>query len=116
MHLPRPDASRLVPRVLRPAAENVLCESAEVTSEVDGWALGPLTLVLVSGEPTADVAAHWERAAGAQRILGLANGYWGYVDTSARVAQGMGEARRQYFGPDLEETLAAAAVKATSPF
>jgi hypothetical protein len=103
--LPRPDASRLVPSYSRAAGDNFLCASSSRTTEVGALVLGPLELVLVPGEPTVGAGAVLARRTGATGVLGLADGYVGYVETPAKVEEGAGEARRQYFGPALLDRL-----------
>jgi neutral ceramidase len=107
--LPRPDASRLVPSYSRAAGDNFLCASSSRTAEVGALALGPLELLLVPGEPTVGVGASLVRRTGATGVLGLADGYVGYVETPEKVQEGAGESRRQYFGPGLLERLGAGA-------
>ncbi|QSQ20143.1 neutral/alkaline non-lysosomal ceramidase N-terminal domain-containing protein [Pyxidicoccus parkwayensis] len=107
--MPRPDASRLVPSLTRAAGDNLLCESAQRVAEVGALALGPLELVTVPGEPTVDAGAVLVGRTGATGVLGLANGYVGYVEAPELVNDGRGESRRQYFGPALLERLASAA-------
>jgi neutral ceramidase len=107
--LPRPDASRLVPSYSRAAGDNVLCASSSRTAEVGALALGPLELLLFPGEPTVGAGTALVRRTGATGVLGLADGYVGYVDTPEQVVAGEGEARRQYFGPALLGRLGAGA-------
>jgi hypothetical protein len=107
--LPRPDASRLVPSYSRAAGDNFLCASASRTAEVGALALGPLELLLVPGEPTVGVGAVLVPRTGATRVLGLADGYVGYVETPEKVKANEGEGRRQYFGPTLLERLGSGA-------
>ncbi|MBE4747446.1 hypothetical protein G4177_04535 [Corallococcus sp. ZKHCc1 1396] len=107
--LPRPDSSRLVPAFTRAAGDNFLCASSPRETEVDALALGPLELLSIPGEPTAGAGRALEALTGATHVLGLANGYVGYLDTSEVVLTGQGESRRQYFGPALMERLGAAA-------
>ena len=107
--LPRPDASRLVPSYSRAAGDNFLCASSSRTAEVGALALGPLELLLLPGEPTVASGTVLVRRTGATGVLGLADGYVGYVDTPEQVKAGEGEARRQYFGPALLERLGAGA-------
>ncbi|WP_375770862.1 hypothetical protein NR798_08175 [Archangium gephyra] len=110
--LPRPDASRLVPSYSRAAGDNFLCASSSRTAEVGALTLGPLELVMVPGEPTVGAGALLVRRTGATGVLGLADGYVGYVETPERVEAGEGESRRQYFGPALLERLATGADEA----
>ncbi|MFY0564348.1 hypothetical protein ACN28E_10905 [Archangium lansingense] len=110
--LPRPDASRLVPSYSRAAGDNFLCASTSRTAEVGALTLGPLELLLLPGEPTVGAGAVLVQRTGATGVLGLADGYLGYVETPERVEAREGEARRQYFGPTLLERLATGADEA----
>jgi hypothetical protein len=107
--LPRPDTSRLVPSYSRAAGDNFLCASSSRTAEVGALALGPLELLLFPSEPTVGAGLALVRRTGATGVLGLADGYVGYVDTPEQVRAGEGEARRQYFSPALLERLGAGA-------
>ncbi|WP_002635155.1 neutral/alkaline non-lysosomal ceramidase N-terminal domain-containing protein [Myxococcus hansupus] len=107
--MPRPDASRLVPSLTRAAGDNLLCDSSPRLAEVAALVLGPLKLVAVPGEPSVAAGAELLRRTGATGVLGLADGYVGYVETAANVEGGLGESRRQYFGPALLERLSVAA-------
>ena len=60
-------------------------------------------------EPTVDAGARLREATGAGTVLGLSDGYVGYVETPEAVAEQRGEARRQYFGPALLARLTQAA-------
>lgn len=114
--LPRPDASRFTPLLLRSAGDNFLCGSAARQAELSMLEVGPLRLLAVPGEPTYPAAQELEAAAKATRIVSVANGYVGYIDTAPHVRAGIGESRRQYFDPTLEETLRkAASAAAPSP-
>jgi hypothetical protein len=75
-------------------------------AEVGALALGPLELLAVPGEPTVDAGAELVRRTGATGVLGLADGYVGYVESPELVKDRRGEAMRQYFGPVLLERLA----------
>jgi neutral ceramidase len=110
--LPRPDASRLVPGYARAAGDNFLCASAAHTAEVGALVLGPLRWLLVPGEPTAQVGSALAQRTGASGVLGLVDGYLGYVETLERVEAREGEARRQYFGSGLMARLATGAERA----
>ncbi|MCP3144253.1 neutral/alkaline non-lysosomal ceramidase N-terminal domain-containing protein [Pyxidicoccus xibeiensis] len=107
--MPRPDASRLVPSLTRAAGDNLLCGSAQRVAEVGALALGPLEWVAVPGEPTVGAGAELLRRTGATGVLGLADGYVGYVETAELVKDRRGESMRQYFGPALLERLVVAA-------
>lgn len=107
--MPRPDASRLVPALTRAAGDNLLCESAPRLAEVGALVLGPLKLVAVPGEPSVAAGMELLRRTGATGVLSLADGYVGYVETAANVQGGLGESKRQYFGPALLERLGVAA-------
>ncbi|MDC0713440.1 hypothetical protein POL68_33560 [Stigmatella sp. ncwal1] len=107
--LPRPDASRLVPRLTRAAGDNFLCHSASHVAEVSALMLGPLQLLTVPGEPTVGAGQVLRQRTGASRVLGLSADYLGYVEIPSLVAQRGGEAVRQYYGPTLLDRLAAAA-------
>jgi len=107
--MPRPDASRLVPSLTRAAGDNLLCSSAPRVAEVGALALGPLELLAVPGEPTVDAGAQLVLRTGATGVLGLTDGYVGYVESPDLVKEAQGESRRQYFGPGLLERLAVGA-------
>ena len=107
--MPRPDSSRLVPGFTRAAGDNFLCASAPREAEVDALAVGPLELLALPAEPTMAAGRALADLTGATHVLGLANGYVGYLDTPELVLGGQGESRRQYFGPALLERLGAAA-------
>jgi neutral ceramidase len=107
--LPRPDASRLVPAFTRAAGDNFLCGSSPRDAEVDALALGPLELLALPGEPTTGAGRTLAELSGATHVLGLANGYVGYLETPDLVREKQGESRRQYFGPVLLERLGAGA-------
>lgn len=99
--LPRPVAPLQVPRVFAPLVENVLCEAADQSAELWLLRLGPASFVFVPFEPTHPAGLLLEAAARASRVVGLANGYQGYVEPEAVARAGQGEATRQYFPPDL---------------
>jgi hypothetical protein len=104
--LPHPDASRLVPFGLKRLTEDVLCQSAPSRPAVEVLELGGLTLVGVPGEATFEAARALEQAVGpTARVVSLADGYVGYLETDAHVRAGSGEAKRQYFGPELLDRL-----------
>lgn len=107
--LPRPDASRLAPAPFRAVVENVLCDDAEHSASVSAVRLGEVTLLFVPVEPTAVAGRVLEEQAGATRVVSLANGYAGYVDTDEAVRAQSGEAKRQYFSAEFLRLIADAA-------
>lgn len=99
--VPHPDGSRLAPGPFARLAENALCASSEMESEVTLLRLGCVTLLAVPVEPTAESARLLEQLTGATRVLALSNGYLGYLEPADVIDRGSGEARRQWFGPEL---------------
>lgn len=110
--LPHPDGARLLPGPLTRAAENALCFRQEHDARVAVLRLGPLSLLLTTVEPSAAAGLELERRAGVERVLGLANGYHGYLETPEAVRSRAGEARLQYFPADFALRLAEAAALA----
>jgi hypothetical protein len=110
--LPRPDASRLVPGLLQPATENALCLNAETKLTLTALRVGPLTLLATPVEPSFAAGQVLEAASGASRVLGLTQGYEGYLEPVAVAAQGGGEAKRQYFPSNFITLLAEGAAMA----
>ena len=107
------------PRLLRRAASNLTRDVLPGRATVAALRVGPLLLVAVPGEPVAVVGARWREVAGpGAEIVGLADGYLGYIETPAHVAARAGEATRGYYGeelaPRLERAVAAAAAAARS--
>ena len=115
--LPHPDAARLVPGFSRVPATNFVCLSAAREAEVSVLRLGSLAWVAAPVEASDESGARLEKAAQAQRLVSLANGYLGYLETSARVAEAGGESKRQYYASGMLEAIeegarvAAAAVR-----
>lgn len=101
----RPDASRLVPALFRAPGDNFLCVQAPHEAEVTLLQLGQARLAFVPAEPTFAAAQELEKAAGASRVVSLADGYLGYLETPEHVRNRIGESRRQYFGPALLDAL-----------
>lgn len=106
--LPRPDASRLVPGVVRRAGANFLCTSAPRTVDVSAISLGGIRWVAIPGEVTTSASAAFEPGP-ATRVVSLVNDYIGYVEAREVVEAGRGEAKRQYFSPELTPKLSEAA-------
>jgi hypothetical protein len=102
-----------VPTWARRAARTLAWDRFPATTTVQALRLGPVLLVAVPAEPTAEIAERWRTAAGSgAEIVSLAGGYVGYVDTPARTRSGDGEAARTYFGPELADRLEKAIVEA----
>lgn len=108
--LPHPDGSRLAPWPFRAAAENALCAAEEMEAEVSMLRLGCVSLLLTPVEPTLAAAQQLETLTGASHVLGLANGYVGYLEPPEVVRERLGEAKRQWFGPELFEWISPAAL------
>ncbi|MBE2250569.1 MAG: hypothetical protein IAE78_13620 [Myxococcus sp.] len=108
--LPHPDGARLAPWPFRAIAENALCAAAEMDVEVSMVRLGCVSLLALPVEPSFATAKQLEQRTGATRVLALSNGYVGYLEPAEVVRDGLGEARRQWFGPELFDTLASASL------
>jgi neutral ceramidase len=102
--LPAPDASRWGWKVFETPLENVLCRAVPASVTLETLVLGDFKVLAVPGEPTA-TAGEALSAASAARVVGLTNGYLGYIEDSQQVERGQGEARRQYFTPELLPSL-----------
>lgn len=105
--LPQSDVGA-APWPLRAAARNLGARTFPATARVEALRLGPVLLVAVPAEPVAAVGAAWRAAlpAGAA-VVSLANGYLGYVEEAARMAEGRGETHLTYYGPTLAAVLGA---------
>lgn len=99
--LPRPQADRVVPSFLKAAAENALCDDAEDLAVLHGLRLGEARLVFVPLEPSFAAGLVLEEQANATRVVSLADGYAGYVETVEAARASQGESKRQYFPPEL---------------
>jgi hypothetical protein len=114
--LPGPDASRLVPPLIRTGVENVLLWPwAPRRAELGLLRIGDTQLLAVPVETTAASGEVLERAAGGARVVALANGYLGYAEPAERVERGTGESRRQLFTAALLDALRAGAVALRGP-
>ena len=71
------------------------------TQRILASALDGLTLLGVPGEPVGQLGL----AARPAFLVGLADGYVGYVETAARWEAGAGEASRTDYGPGLAHAL-----------
>lgn len=102
--LPPWQASPAVPWPFRRAVANVfalMLERKAPSGAQTRLAIGPLTLLGVPGEPVGELALR----ARPVKLVGLADGYLGYVETPERWAAGAGESGKTYFGPDLARAL-----------
>jgi hypothetical protein len=99
--LPQPQASPKVPRLLRRAFANVLALGMDRFAVQTRLRLGSLSLVGVPGEPVGELGL----AARPAVLVGLADGYLGYVETPERWQAGLGESSKSYFGPSLARAL-----------
>ena len=99
--LPPPRASPAVPWVLRRAVSNAVTLVREPTVIETRLRLGPLTLVGIPGEPVGELG----RRISPDVLVGLADGYAGYVETPEHWLAGEGEAARTWFGPGLAQAL-----------
>jgi neutral ceramidase len=97
--LPAAHASVRVPWVLRQGASNLLALFADPYAVVSRIGLAGLDLQGVPGEPVGALARD-----GVQ-LVGLADGYLGYVEEPKRAAAGEGESGRTYYGPGLARAL-----------
>jgi hypothetical protein len=99
--LPPPQASPAVPWLLRRAFANAVAIVREPSVIETRLRVGPLTLVGVPGEPVGDIG----RRMHPDVVVGLADGYAGYIETPVHWNAGEGEAVRTWFGPGLAEVL-----------
>ena len=112
LSLPLADASGSMPFYLAPMASNVLQAMGHPGStEVSFTRLGSLTIAAVPAEPVSALGIEWRGVLGAS-VVGLADGYIGYVETPERWKACEGEAVRSYFGPELGSRLREALTKA----
>lgn len=103
--LPRPDARNVVPSLVRPVVENAVCDDAEDLAVLHGLTLGEATLLFVPVEPSYAAGRVLEQQAHVRRVVSLADGYAGYVETDEAARAGTGEAKRQLFPPELLQRL-----------
>lgn len=99
--LPHAEASRRTPWILRGAQSNVFALGLDHFAVQTRLQIGSLTLVGVPGEPVGELGL----AARPAVLVGLADGYVGYVETPERWEAGRGESGRTYFGPSLAHAL-----------
>jgi neutral ceramidase len=99
--VPPPQASPAIPWLFRRAVANAVALVREPAVIETRLRIGPLTLVGVPGEPVGELG----RRMAPEVLVGLADGYAGYLETPERWAEGEGEASRTWFGPRLAEAL-----------
>ncbi|TMA17425.1 MAG: hypothetical protein E6J84_07610 [Deltaproteobacteria bacterium] len=99
--LPPPQASPAIPWLFRRAFANAVAIVRQPSAIETRLRVGPLTLVGVPGEPVGEIG----RRMHPDVIVGLADGYAGYIETPNRWAEGEGEASRTWFGPGLAQVL-----------
>lgn len=111
--LPHPDGTRLAPRAaLVGPVENALCLGQEKEAMVTLFRLGPTSLLFTSLEPSAVAGRTLAEAAQTDCVVGLANGYHGYLEPEGVTRAGLGESKLQYFSPGLASLLGQAAALA----
>ena len=117
VHVPlgRPDARQVVPGLVRAAAENALCDDAEDFAVLHALRLGQARLLLVPFEPSFAAGMVLEEQSQSTRLISLADGYAGYLETVEAARAGDGEARHQYFAPELLTRIAEGARLAAQP-
>jgi len=92
--------TRLVPTFLRGPANNLLCQGIPTHAQLSVLRLGGLQLVAVPFEVGAEAALALEEA-GLGRVVSMANGYLGYLETPGHVKERTGESKLQYFDKGL---------------
>ena len=106
LQLPEPDAGPGVPWLLRRAAGNALRLFADRAALQTTLELPGLRLVGVPGEPVGELGLRARAAAAVPlALVGLADGYAGYVETPERWRAGAGESARTWHGPGLAAAL-----------
>jgi neutral ceramidase len=99
--LPPPRASPRVPFLLRRAFANVFALGMDAFAVQTRLQIDALSLLGVPGEPVGELGL----AARPEVLVGLADGYLGYVETPERWQAGQGESAKTYFGPGLAHAL-----------
>ncbi len=107
--LPSPESSRLVGEALLGPIESALCWGQEREAMVAMLRLGPAAFLFTTVEPSAPAGRVLEGAARADRVIGLANGYHGYLEPEEAARAAQGESKRQYFPPSFVGVLGQAA-------
>jgi hypothetical protein len=99
--LPAPQAGLRVPWPARRAFANAFALGMDRFAVQTRLRIGSLSLVGVPGEPVGELGL----AARPAVLVGLADGYVGYVETPERWQAGLGESSKTYFGPTLAHAL-----------
>ncbi len=99
--LPPPQASPAIAWLLRRAFANAVTLVRDATAVETRLRIGPLTLVGVPVEPVGEMG----RRVAPEVLVGLADGYAGYLETPDRWQTGEGESSRTWFGPGLAQDL-----------
>ena len=99
--MPPPEASPAIPWLLRRAFANAATLIRDPTVIETRLRIGPLTLIGLPFEPVGEVGRRVAPAV----LVGLADGYAGYLETPERWAEGRGEASRSWFGPGVFRAL-----------
>lgn len=104
--LPAPQAGQALAFPVRRAATTLLARAAPEAALLTALELPGLRLLGVPAEPVGALGtALRARAEKPLALVGLADGYLGYVETPARAARGEGESARTWYGPGLAERL-----------
>jgi len=98
--LPPAEASARIPWLLRRGASNLLSQWAEPFAVRTRVTIAGVRFAGVPGEPVGSLALSVP-----EHLIGLADGYVGYVEEAARAARGEGESLRTYYGPGLARAL-----------
>ena len=99
--LPAARASPRISWIARRAFANVFALGMDHFAVQTRLQLGALSLIGVPGEPVGELGI----AARPAVLVGLADGYVGYVETPERWREGKGESAKTYFGPGLAHAL-----------
>jgi hypothetical protein len=97
--LPPAQASASVPWLVRRGVTNLLALAAEPFAVETRIGVGELELRGVPGEPVGSLGIS------NPQLVGLADGYVGYVEGAQRARSGEGESARTYYGPGLARAL-----------
>lgn len=102
VNLPQATGATAAPPVFRRLAGNALARAAPAEVRVSLLRLGDARLLFVPAEVVSVVAHDWERMPG-MRVVSLADGYIGYLETPEALESRTGESRHAYFHEDTVE-------------